>query len=165
MPNHISTSQTNTEYGYSAWTGVSVVSWTEDDYRALMRGRTAQAFAEAKAAKPSKYRNVKTVADGQTFDSRREADYWLLLKSREQLGEITGLRRQVRYELTCPGALSVVGQKEWPVFLVVAHYIADFVYQANGVTHVVDAKGKRTQMYQLKKKWLELQTGIVIQEV
>jgi hypothetical protein len=39
------------------------------------------------------------------------------------------------------------------------------VYQANGVTHVVDAKGHRTREYQLKKKWLELQTGIVIQEV
>jgi hypothetical protein len=49
---------------------------------------------------------------------------------------------------------------------VVSFYIADFVYQdAKGRTHVVDAKGKRTAVYQLKKKWLELQEGIVIEEV
>jgi len=111
------------------------------------------------AVKPSKYRNVKTIADGQQFDSRREADYWLLLKARESLGEITGLRRQVRFELCCPDCLKPTMR------FVVAHYIADFVYEANGMTHVLDAKGKRTQMYLLKKKWLELQSGIVIQEV
>jgi hypothetical protein len=31
--------------------------------------------------------------------------------------------------------------------------------------HVIDAKGVRTQLYRLKRKWLELQTGIVVQEV
>jgi hypothetical protein len=110
-------------------------------------------------AKPAKYRNVKCVADGQTFDSRREADYWLLLKAREQLGEITGLRRQVRFPLCCQDSLKP------DLTFVVCFYVADFVYEANGIQHVIDAKGVRTRMYQLKKKWLELQTGTVIQEV
>lgn len=140
------------------------MSWTEDDYRALMsnRGREAQAAAPAK---PAKYRNVKCVADGQTFDSRREADYWLLLKAREQLGEITGLRRQVRFPLCCPDPLKPA------MTFVVSYYVSDFVYetynavQDRNIMHVIDAKGVRTQLYRLKRKWLELQTGIVVQEV
>jgi hypothetical protein len=128
-----------------------------------MRDRTTKAFAEAKAAKPSKYRNVKTVADGQTFDSRREADYWVLLKAREHLGEIHGLSRQVVFPLYAPVTFGD-GPPEW---VQVSTYRADYVYRttADDHQHVVDAKGKRTQMYQLKKKWLELQTGIRIQEV
>jgi hypothetical protein len=139
------------------------VSWTEDDYRALMRGRF-QALATVNTPKPSKYRNVKTVADGQTFDSRREADYWLLLKSREQLGEIQNLRRQVRFELCCPTDVPNMSA-------VVSHYVADFVYETynivtdKNIMHVVDAKGHRTKEYQRSKKWLFLQERIVIQEV
>jgi hypothetical protein len=140
------------------------VSWTEDDYRALMRGRF-QALATVNAPKPSKYRNVKTVADGQTFDSRREADYWLLLKSREQLGEIANLRRQVRFELCCPD------QSAPNLSTVVAYFVADFVYETynivtdKNVMHVLDAKGMRTQIYKLKAKWMMLQHGIMVQEV
>lgn len=110
----------------------------------------------------SKYRNVKTVIDGQTFDSRREADYYRLLKAREQLGEIKNLARQVEYELYAPVTFRD-GPEEW---VTVAVYIADFVYTTpDGVIHVVDAKGHRTREYQLKKKWLELQSNIHIQEV
>jgi hypothetical protein len=47
----------------------------------------------------------------------------------------------------------------------VSSYVADYVYVEQGKRHVVDAKGKRTQMYALKKKWLFLQDGIVIEEV
>jgi hypothetical protein len=111
--------------------------------------------------KPSKYRNVKITVNGEVFDSKREAAYWQGLKAREHNGEITKLRRQVSFPLlTCQG--------EWPnVFGVqVSTYVADFsYYDRDGERHVVDAKGKRTQMYALKKKWLELQDGIVIEEV
>jgi len=107
----------------------------------------------------SKYRNVQTVADGLKFDSKREADYWMGLRLRERAGEITELQRQVDLPLTCPS------KEKDGTATVVAHFRADYIYLENGITHVVDAKGKRTRMYDLKKKWLFLQSGIEIEEV
>ena len=109
--------------------------------------------------KPSKYRNVKTTTrDGLVFDSKREAERWHVLKQFEKTGVITELRRQVKFPLYCPNESSLkIAQ--------VAVYIADFVYIDKGKRVVEDAKGLKTQMYSLKKKWLELQEGIIIQEV
>lgn len=107
----------------------------------------------------SKYRNVRTLVGGEVFDSKREAEYWMLLKAREALKEISGLCRQVPFALWAPSDKS-------ENHVQVSSYIADFTfYDIEGRRHVVDAKGKRTQMYALKKKWLELQNGIVIEEV
>lgn len=117
---------------------------------------TRRELKQAASAKPSKYRNVKTVIDGETFDSKREANYWRELKLREKAGDIRALRRQVPFSLCCP----TLGDD-----VEVARYIADFTYIDPAGLHVVDAKGKRTQMYSLKKKWLELQLDIVIEEV
>jgi len=117
--------------------------------------------AQPTEPKPSKYRNVKIQVDGITFDSKREAQYWAELKLREKAGDITALARQVPYDLRCP-------IDAWPPEreAVVSHYVADFRYcDKDGHVHVVDAKGKRTAMYLLKRKWLELQNGIVIEEV
>lgn len=115
-------------------------------------------------AKPSKYRNVKVVVDGITFDSKREAAYWQGLKAREHNGEINSLQRQVPFALCCPDRtdLDLQGRRS----VVVSNYIADFsFYDRDGQRHVVDAKGHRTAIYQLKKKWLFLQDGIDITEV
>ena len=62
--------------------------------------------------------------DGITFDSRREADRYLVLKSMEEDGAIEDLRRQVRYELI--PAFDVDGKHYRPVY-----YVADFVYREN----------------------------------
>lgn len=118
--------------------------------------------------KRSKYRNVKVEIHGEKFDSKREASYWLLLKAREAAGEITDLKRQQRFPLYAPilqysddgtGRSSVGGSQQ------VAEYVSDFTFREQNVRHVVDAKGKRTAIYQLKKKWLELQDGIIVEEV
>jgi Protein of unknown function (DUF1064) len=102
-----------------------------------------------------KYGNVRTTnARGQTFDSKREADAYAALIARH--GEILDLRRQVCFPLLCPYEDRSI---------MVSHYVADFVYIEHGVRHVVDAKGCRTAMYKLKKKWLRLQDGIEIEEV
>ncbi len=99
--------------------------------------------------------------------SKREANYWLSLKAREKSGEITDLRRQVRFPLYTTEVVRIkdsdhIGQ----IALVqVAEYVADFTYISGNGLNVVDAKGKRTQMYALKKKWLELQSGVIIEEV
>jgi hypothetical protein len=107
----------------------------------------------------AKYRNVKKSIDGITFDSTREANVYQGLKARERIGEICDLRCQVPFDLLAPAA-GETGQS-----VVVSQYIADFTHFENGQRVVTDAKGKRTQMYALKRKWLELQTGIRIQEV
>ena len=47
----------------------------------------------------SKYKNKKIMVDGIEFDSKKEAEYWLVLRHREKFGEIENLRRQERYLL------------------------------------------------------------------
>ena len=112
-----------------------------------------------KAAKPSKYRNVKVVVDGLTFDSKREAQYWRELQLRERAGEIHDLVRQVSFDLLAPDYINGFSVR-------IASYVADFVYlDRQNVRHVVDYKGYKTAEYRLKKRWLFLQDGIVIEEI
>lgn len=95
--------------------------------------------------------------DGITFDSRKEADRYLVLKGMEEDGLIEGLRRQVRYELV--PAFDVDGKHYRPVF-----YVADFVYVEDGKEVVEDVKGMRTDVYRLKSKLFARRYGKVIKE-
>ena len=105
----------------------------------------------------SKYHAKKTVIDGITFDSRKEASRYLALKSMEEDGTIEDLRRQVRYELV--PAFDVDGKHYRPVF-----YVADFVYVENGKEVVEDVKGVRTDTYKLKSKLFARRYGMSIKE-
>ena len=107
----------------------------------------------------SKYHAVKTTVDGITFDSRREADRYLVLKSMEEDGAIEDLRRQVRYELV--PAFDVDGRHYRPVC-----YVADFVYvdKETGKEVVEDVKGMRTDVYRLKSKLFAYRYGVSIKE-
>lgn len=105
----------------------------------------------------SKYHAKKTVVDGMTFDSRREADRYLVLKSMEEDGDIEDLRRQVRYELV--PAFDVDGKHYRPVF-----YVADFVYVEDGKEVVEDVKGMKTDVYRLKSKLFARRYGMSIKE-
>lgn len=105
----------------------------------------------------SKYHAKKTVVDGITFDSRKEADRYLVLKGMEEDGSIEGLRRQVRYELI--PAFDVEGKHYRPVF-----YVADFVYREDGREVVEDVKGVRTDVYRLKSKLFARRYGMSIKE-
>ena len=105
----------------------------------------------------SKYHAKKTVVDGITFDSNREADRYLVLKSMEEDGSIEDLRRQVRYELV--PAFDVDGRHYRPVY-----YVADFVYVEDGKTIVEDVKGVRTDVYKLKSKLFAKRYGMSIKE-
>lgn len=49
--------------------------------------------------------------------------------------------------------------------VVVCTYRADFTYWESGVFVVEDVKGFRTELYLLKRKWLELEYGLKIREV
>lgn len=105
----------------------------------------------------SKYHAKKTVVDGITFDSKREADRYLVLKSMEEDGIIEDLRRQVRYELI--PAFDVDGKHHRPVF-----YVADFVYRENGHEVIEDVKGVVTDVYRLKRKLVAYRYGMDIRE-
>lgn len=107
----------------------------------------------------NKFNARKTVVDGITFDSAREARRYQELKLRERAGEIIGLRRQVRFELIpsfeCDG-------KHYRS----ATYIADFTYTdaKTGKKIVEDVKGMRTDVYRLKAKLFAYKYGVSILE-
>lgn len=105
----------------------------------------------------NKYHAKKTVVDGITFDSRKEADRYLVLKGMEEDGSIEDLRRQVRYELV--PAFNVDGKHYRPVW-----YRADFVYREDGREVVEDVKGMKTDVYRLKSKLFARRYGINIKE-
>ena len=117
----------------------------------------------------SKYGNRKVKRGGIVFDSKHEADRWNELKLLEKAGEISNLRRQVKYvliptqysdtEKTKEGKPRVVEKK--------ATYIADFVYHNNmfDMEVVEDAKGMKTEAYVLKRKLMLHVHGIRVLEV
>lgn len=97
----------------------------------------------------NKYHAQKTELDGITFDSRKEANRYALLKQQERFGLISNLQRQVSFELQ-PGYTNNQGKKVRPIT-----YVADFVYEEAGEKVVEDVKGFRTKEYELKKKLFE----------
>lgn len=106
----------------------------------------------------SKYHNKKTEVMGREFDSRHEAERYMQLRSMEQSGIISDLRCQVPYEL-------VQSQRVCGKMIRASYYIADFVYNRDGEEVVEDAKGVKTAVYQLKKKLMAVNYGILVQEV
>jgi len=120
--------------------------WTEDQYQEYLERQECKALAPRKR---SKYNNRKTVVDGITFDSKKEADYYCALKLLKQSGEIRDFGLQPKYELQ--PAFEKNGKKYRPIT-----YVADFVIVNNdGTTEVVDVKGVETQVFKLKKKMFE----------
>lgn len=109
--------------------------------------------------KHNKYNASKAVINGNIFDSRKEAQRFLELSVLEKAGEITNLRRQVKFLLipvqrepdtTGPKG----GVKKGKVIEKECNYIADFVYERNGETVVEDVKSPatRTPEYIIKRK-------------
>lgn len=107
----------------------------------------------------SKYHATKTVVDGITFDSKKEAKRYAELKLMERAGVIRDLKRQVRYELI--PAFDVDGKHYRPT-----SYVADFVYTdvKSGNEVVEDCKGYRTDIYRLKAKMFAHKYGVSIRE-
>ena len=98
----------------------------------------------------SKYRNRKvTTSEGYVHDSRKEAVRWLQLKMMERAGQITDLKRQVRFVLI-PTQYGTDENGKKQLIERQTSYIADFVYTENGKTIVEDVKGyKRGGAYQV----------------
>jgi len=124
----------------------------------------------------SKYLNKKVVHDGIEFDSTKEGDYYLYLKQKQEVGEISCLRMQVPYEVI-PAVwgervkhLKTKDKVERVCRQRATYYYADFVYveTATGKEIVVDVKSEYTRKlsdYTLKKKMMLAFKGIELTEV
>lgn len=108
-----------------------------------------------------KYGNRKTVIDGHTFDSKREAARYGVLKLLERTGTITDLELQPRFELI-PKQRRDDGRPERA-----CEYVADFRYTdaRTGQQVIEDAKGMRTRDYIMKRKLMLQVHGISVKEV
>jgi hypothetical protein len=102
--------------------------------------------------KTTKYRAIRSEADGVFFPSKKERDRYLQLRMLERIGYIGYLVLQPSFTLTVNG-------------IKVATYRADFQYTTNtGDVIIEDVKGVRTPVYRLKKKMVEAQYGIKVIE-
>lgn len=108
----------------------------------------------------SKYKNIKTTVGNLKFDSKKEAkrfeELLLLLKAYE----IQDLRLQHSFTLI-ESYTALDGEK-----IKAMKYIADFTYTDRKRGFVVeDVKGKRTDVYKMKKKLMKDIYDISITEV
>ena len=108
----------------------------------------------------TKYKNKKITVDGQTFDSKKEANRYQELLLLEKAGAIKNLSRQVKFVLI-PSQRDENGK----VIERECSYKADFKYEEGLKTVVEDVKGFRTKEYIIKRKLMLYQYGIRIREV
>lgn len=116
---------------------------TAEEYRQMFLGERKP------VQKQSKYHAQKTEVDGIKFDSKKESRDWKNLCTMEASGLISNLRRQVSFELQ-PKYVTKDGRKIRPI-----SYVADFVYERDGVTYAQDSKGMKTDVYKIKRKMFE----------
>ena len=106
----------------------------------------------------NKYGNQKTQYKGMSFDSKKECEYYIYLSALEAQGEISDLQRQIRF--TLQPSFEFHGKTNRAIT-----YVADFTYfDKDGIYHVVDAKGVKTDVYKLKKKIMQYY-GFDVEEV
>lgn len=121
---------------------------TEQQYADLVRGRQSRPINPR-----AKFKNIRTEKNGQTFDSKWEAERFEQLRLMEAAGEIVELRAQVPFPLMVGDTL-------------IGAYVADAVYlTADGRKVVEDAKGCKTPLYRWKAKHFRIQYGFPITEV
>lgn len=106
--------------------------------------------------KQPKYRNKKTVIDGFKFDSKKEANRYLIYKDEKERKRILDFKMQVKYKFIINGQL-------------VCSYVSDFVIKhLDGRTEVIDVKSEMTRklpVYRIKKKLMKAIYNIEVKEV
>lgn len=101
-----------------------------------------------------KYNNKRVKLDGYTFDSKREAEYWVVIKGDPTVSNVVV---HPRIELT-PKFTNADGVKRRAM-----HYVADFlVTYKDGTEKVVDVKGVETTVFKMKRILFELKYGKTI---
>lgn len=148
------------------------MAWSYDDLTALGDDAKRQIIEQTggkKMPKPSKYRNVKTVVDGVTFDSAKEARRYTELMLLLRTEQIRNLRLQPEYTL-----IEQYRKPENGELVRAMRYRADFSYERRTVDAwgyerwlptVEDVKGMKTSEYKLKRKQFRDKYGFDITEV
>ena len=105
--------------------------------------------AVKKAITYNKYKNIRTEIDNLKFDSKKEAARYADLKLLKMGNEVLWFIRQPSFDIG--GGVK---------------YKADFlIVWADGKVTVEDVKGKKTDVYKIKKKLVEAAYPIKIEEV
>ena len=103
-----------------------------------------------KGSGESKFKSKKVILDGITFDSKLEAEYYLLLKNMKRAGEIKNFEMQVVFVLQEGFYNQNLKKKAFPI-----KYIADFIIEyPDGHKECHETKGFETPDYKIKKKML-----------
>lgn len=119
-----------------------------------------------KAKKPSKHRNKKTEIDGIKFDSKKEAERYLVLKDLQDKKQIKSLVLQPRFLLQDKFTKNGKSYRK-------IEYIADFMYlekvDGKWIEVVEDVKASKkflTDVYKIKKKLFEFKyENLTIREI
>lgn len=127
-----------------------------------------------KREKGKKYNNTKVEYDGIKFDSKKEMQRYLVLKTAEENGLISNLQLQVRFELI-PAVreeyiehLKTKDKVKTRTLQLPITYTCDFMYDKEGETIIEDIKASPKMLpkeYTLKKKMMFALKGIKIKEV
>ena len=119
----------------------------------------------------TKYGNKKVTFGNETFDSKGEWQRWIFLKEAERSGQISDLRRQVKFTLiptqykTIEVKLKTKTRIEQRVATREVTYSADFVYCKDGAMVVEDFKGMPNDRWPIKKALMLSVHGIDVREV
>jgi len=121
--------------------------------------KQAAAQINAQAAKPTKapkYRNVAVVVDGYRFDSKREAERYVVLAGEVDAKRIRDLKVQPAFRCEIAGVL-------------ICDVVADFSYRRNAdnayVVEDVKSKATKTAVYRMKAKLVRALHHVEITEV
>lgn len=121
-----------------------------------------------------KYKNKKVEYDGLTFDSTKEFKRYMFLKEQEDRGVISGLERQIKYELI-PSIkedyvehLKTKDKIRTRTLQLAITYTCDFKYMYDGKEVIEDVKASPKMIpndYILKEKLMFWRYGIRIKRV
>lgn len=113
-----------------------------------MKKRVIHNLNELKGYQPPKYGNAKLNYHGITFDSKAEYAYYRYLALLKSQGIIKSFSMQVKFPLVESFKHPTTGKTIRGI-----NYIADYeVIYSNGTKRVIDVKGKRTEVFNIKAK-------------
>jgi hypothetical protein len=97
----------------------------------------------------NKYLNRKVMVDGILFDSKKEAEFYIVLKADKKAGKIKDF--EVQPEFILQEGFTKNGKRYQPI-----KYIADFKVTHNDESvEVIDIKGVITKEFAIKRKLFE----------
>lgn len=122
----------------------------------------------------TKYRNTKVEYDGLKFDSKKEMQRYIVLKEAQELGIISNLKTQVRYELvpavkeTYIKHLKTKDKECVRTVQLPITYTCDFEYTKNGEVIIEDVKASPKMLpkeFVLKEKMMFALKNLRIKKV